>query len=297
MTSDQIARHRLGIAAMLLCTLLWSTAGVVTRLSDVSNGWETTFWRSLFCVLFVGGLMIIRDGAGTVQKLRAMGWAGIASALCWAAMFIFFMVSLSRTTVANVLVMMATQPFLAAIAGWLLLGERVPARTWIAMLCAGAGIATMFADAMETGNAQGSLLALVVPVASVTNLMLLKRTGARVDLVPAFLLGAILSVLITAVLAVPFTAGARDLALFAFLGAFQLAVPCTLFASFVVKRLSAAEIGLLSLLELILGPIWAWLGSGENPGTAAIAGGAVVIAALAVNEAVGLYAERRRNTA
>ena len=296
MTADPISRHRLGIAAMLLCSVLWSTAGVVTRLSDVTNGWETTFWRSLFCALFVGGAVLLRDRSDAFRKIGAMGWAGAASALCWAAMFIFFMVSLSRTTVANVLVMMATQPFLAAIAGRLLLGERVPVRTWIAMLCAGAGIATMFADAMDTGNAEGSLLALMVPVASVINLMLLKRTGARVDLVPAFLLGAILSVFITAALALPLTANAKDLALYAFLGAFQLAIPCTLFASFVVKRLSAAEIGLLSLLELILGPIWAWLGSGENPGTAAIAGGAVVIAALAVNEAIGLYTERRRQT-
>ena len=295
MTADQISRHRLGIAAMLLCTLLWSTAGVVTRLSDVSNGWETTFWRSLFCVLFVGGAMLIRDPVHAMRKIGAMGWAGAVSALCWTAMFTFFMLALSRTTVANVLVMMATQPFLAAIAGWLLLGERVPARTWIAMLCAGAGIAMMFADAMDTGNAEGSLLALMVPVASVINLMLLKRTGARVDLVPALLLGAILSLFVTVAYALPFTAGAKDLALYAFLGAFQLAIPCTLFASFVVKRLSAAEIGLLSLLELILGPTWAWLGSGENPGVAAITGGAVVITALAVNEAIGLYSERTRS--
>lgn len=281
---------------MLLCAVLWSSAGVVTRLSSVSNGWEATFWRSLFCVVFVGGAMLILNPSGALRKIGAMGWIGAASALCWSAMFVFFMLALSHTTVANVLVMMATQPFLAAVAGWLLLGERVPVRTWIAMLCAGAGVTMMFADAMDTGNAAGSLLALVVPVASVINLMLLKRTGARVDLVPALLLGAILSVFLTAALAVPFTAGAKDLALYAFLGAFQLAIPCTLFASFVVKRLSAAEIGLLSLLELILGPLWAWLGSGENPGAAAIAGGAVVIAALAVNEAIGLYSERRRES-
>lgn len=278
---------------MLLCTLLWSSAGVVTRWSAVSNGWETTFWRSLICALLLAAAMLARERGGMLRKLGAMGWAGTASALCWAVMFIFFMLALSRTTVANVLVMMATQPFLAAIAGRLLLRERVPARTWAAMLAAGAGIAVMFADALETGNAAGSLLALAVPVASVVNMMILKRSGARVDLVPALLLGAILSVLITLPAALPFSAGARDLALLALLGAFQLAIPCTLYAAYVVKRLSAAELGLLSLLELLCGPLWVWLAVGEQPGALALAGGAVVLAALTINEAVGLYAERR----
>lgn len=294
MTALSPTQHRLGIAAMLLCTLLWSTAGVVTRWSEVSNGWEATFWRSLFCAVFVGAAMLLRGGAGALRKLGVMGWAGAGSVLCWAAMFTFFMLALSRTTVANVLVMMATQPFLAAIAGWLLLGERVPARTWLAMLAAGAGIAVMFADALDTGSAAGSLLALVVPVASVANILLLKRSGTRVDLVPALVLGGLLSVILTAPAALPFTAGPRDLALFALLGAFQLALPCALFAAYAVKRLSAAEIGLLSLLEILLGPIWAWLGSGERPGDLALAGGALVLAALALNEAVGLHAQRRR---
>ena len=291
MTALSPTQHRLGIAAMVLCTLLWSMAGVVTRLSDVSNGWESTFWRSLFCAAFVAAAMLLRDGAGALRKLGAMGWTGTGSALCWAAMFTFFMLALSRTTVANVLVMMATQPFLAAIAGRLLLGERVPARTWLAMLAAGAGIAVMFADALDAGNAAGSMLALVVPVASVANILLLKRSGARVDLVPALLLGGLLSAILALPAALPFSAGAKDIALF---GAFQLALPCALFAAYAVKRLPAAEIGLLALLELLLGPVWAWLGSGERPGAVALAGGAAVLAALALNEAVGLYAERRR---
>jgi len=287
------AAHRRGIAVLVLCTFLWSTAGVVTRASSVTNGWEAAFWRSLFLCVVVAALMIAQHRGGAARKLVSMGWPGFASSLSWAAMLTCFMVALSLTTVANALLMFGVLPFCAAIAGRLFLGERVAAHTWIAIGAAAIGIGVMFHDAFRAGNIAGSLIALVVPVAAATNTVAVKLGRGRVDMVPALLLGALVSVLVAWPLAGPFSASPRDLALYGGLALFQLALPCVLLVRVVLPRLSAAEVGLISLLEIVLGPLWVWLALGEAPAGAIITGGAVVLAAVAVNEGISLALERR----
>jgi drug/metabolite transporter (DMT)-like permease len=285
--------HRLGIAGMVACTVLWSIAGVVTRLTDVTDGFEVTFWRSAACIGCVALWLLARDGAGAFARIRAGGWPGLASGLLWAIMFTCFMLALTRTTVANVLVVSSLQPFFAAIAARVFLDERVPARTWIAMAVAFGGIVLMFADALGGGAVSGALLALCVPLAAAANVILLKRWGDRVDFVPAVMIGAILSALAMLPLAWPLEASARDATLLSLLGAVQLALPCVFLAAWVVKRLSAAEVTLLALLEVLLGPLWVWAAFGERPSDLALVGGALVLVALAANEVLGLRRERQ----
>lgn len=278
---------------LVLCTFLWSTAGVVTRASSVTNGWEAAFWRSLFLCAVVAALMIAQYRGGAARKLVTMGWPGFVSSLAWAAMLTCFMLALSLTSVANALLMFGVLPFCAAVAGRLFLGERVATHTWLAIAGAAAGIGVMFHDSLRAGNVAGSLIALVVPVAAAANTVAVKLGRGRVDLVPALLLGAAISVLIAWPLAGPFSATPRDLALYGGLAVFQLALPCILLVRVVLPRLSAAEIGLLSLLEIVLGPLWVWLALGEEPAGAVVTGGLVVLAAVAANEGISLAMERR----
>jgi drug/metabolite transporter (DMT)-like permease len=288
------AQHRQGIAVLVLCTFLWSTAGLVTRASSVTNGWEAAFWRSLFLCAVIAALMLAQHRGGAVRKLFSMGWQGLVSSLSWAAMLTCFMVALSLTSVANALLMFGVLPFFAAIAGRLFLGERVAPHTWLAILGAAAGIGVMFHDSLRSGNIAGSLMALVVPVAAAANTVAVKLGRGRVDLVPALFAGAAISVLVAWPLAGPFSATPRDLALYGGLALFQLALPCVLLVRVVLPRLSAAEIGLLSLLEIVLGPLWVWLALGEEPGGAIIMGGLVVMAAVVANEGISLVQDRIR---
>jgi drug/metabolite transporter (DMT)-like permease len=278
---------------LVLCTFLWSTAGLVTRASSVTNGWEAAFWRSLFLGTVIAVLMLAQHRGSAARRLVSMGWPGFVSSLSWAAMLTCFMLALSLTSVANALLMFGVLPFFAAIAGRLFLGERVAPHTWLAIAVAAAGIGVMFHDSLRSGNVAGSLIALVVPVAAAANTVAVKLGRDRVDLVPALLLGSAISVLIAWPLAGPFSATPRDLALYGGLALFQLALPCVLLVRVVLPRLSAAEIGLLSLLEIVLGPLWVWLALGEAPAGAIITGGLVVLAAVAVNEAISLAMERR----
>ena len=278
---------------MVLCTFLWSTAGVVTRASSVSNGWEAAFWRSLFLCIAIAILMLVQYGAGAPRRLVSMGWPGFVSSLCWAAMFVCFMLALSRTTVANALFIVGIMPFCAAIAGWLFLHERVPARTWLAIAAAMGGIGVMFNDAFRTGNLEGSLIALAIPIAAAANTVAVKKGHGRVDLVPALLAGGLIAVLVTWPLATPFSASPGDLALYGALAVFQLALPCVLLVRLVLLHLGTAEIGLISLLEIVLGPLWVWLALGEAPAAPVLTGGLLVLAAVAVNEGISLALDRR----
>ena len=290
--------HRRAVALMVLVTLLWSIAGVVTRHLDAARSFEVTFWRSLFNALTLAvGLTLLRGPALWPGLLRAdrVLWA---SGLCWAVMYTAFMVALTLTTVANVLVTMAIGPMVTALFSRLFLGQRLPLRTWAAIFVAGAGIAWMFgAEAGSGGSLLGSLVACAVPLAGAVNWILLQRnaeSGAQApDMLPAVLLGALISAAVTLPLAWPLQASTHDLRLLALLGSVQLALPCLLVVR-LSRELPAPEIALLALLEVLFGVAWAWLGAGERPPASVLLGGVLVLGALVANEA---FALRRQSLA
>lgn len=287
--------HRRAVALMVLVTLLWSIAGVVTRHLDAARSFEVTFWRSLFNALALAvGLTALRGPAlwsGLLRSSRVL-WA---SGLCWAVMFTAFMVSLTLTTVANVLVTMAIGPMMTAIFSRIFLGKHLPLRTWLAILAAGAGISWMFgAEAGNGASLLGSLVACAVPLAGAANWTLLQRAGEfgakGPDMLPAVLLGALISAAVTLPLAWPLQASTHDLGLLALLGCVQLALPCLLVVR-LSRQLPAPEIALLALLEVVFGVAWAWLWAGERLSSNVLLGGALVLGALVANEA---FARRLR---
>ncbi len=292
--------HRQAVWVMVAATLMWSIAGVVSRHLEAARGFEVTFWRSAFnalaLVILLGWLRGVPVLAAT---LRAGGRALWLSGLCWSVMFTAFMMALTLTSVANVLVTMAIGPLFTALAARFVLGHRLAARTWAAIALAGLGIAWMYGHEVTAGDPRhllGTLVALAVPLAAATNWTLLQhlrgRPGAGGDMLPAVLIGALLSALLTLPLAWPLAASAHDLGLLALLGVVQLAIPCLMAVS-AARVLSAPEIALLGLLEVVFGVLWTWLGAGEAPAAAVLGGGALVLFALAGNEMLSLRRSAR----
>jgi len=274
---------------MLLVTLMWSVAGVITRHLDSAQSFEVTFWRSFFTAISLAVYYAMAHGRDTPALLRAGGRPLWLSGLMWSVMFTCFMVALTLTTVANVLVTMSVAPLLTALLARFMLGHRVAARTWIAIAIAGTGIAWMYGTSIrgDASHQLGTVVALGVPLAAAVNWNTLQRSGRTVDLVPALLIGATISSAITLPLSLPFRASGHDVALLALLGVFQLAIPCML-AVRLSRSLAAPEISLLALLEIIFGIAWAWLGADEHPAPQVLAGGALVLATLVFNEAWGM---------
>ena len=292
---------------MILVTLLWSMAGVVTRHLDSARSFEVTFWRSGFNALALSIALSAMRGRALWSGIARAPWPVWASGVCWSVMYTAFMLAITLTSVANVLVTMSIGPLLTALLSRVVLGARLAMRTWVAIGVAGVGIAWMFwreAQASSPGQLAGIAVALGVPIAAAINWTLLQHShhgeadpdadgSDSQDMMSAVLIGALISVLATLPLSLPLQASAHDLGLLALLGVFQLAVPCLLVVR-LTHVLPGPEIALLGLLEVVLGVAWAWLGAGEQPSAATLAGGALVIGALVVNQALALRSAPRR---
>lgn len=288
--------HARAVGAMVIATLLWSIAGIVTRHLESATSFEATFWRSFFnavaLVVLLGWLRGLRRLGRSLIDGDAVLWL---SGLCWAVMFTAFMVAITMTTVANVLITMAIAPLLTALFARVALGHFLPLRTWAAILFAGLGIAWMYAHelgAADGRNLVGTLVALFVPIAAAVNWTAIQKSGRGGDMLPAVLIGAVLSSVVTLLPALPFQATAHDLGWLALLGVAQLAIPC-LIAVAAARRLAAPEAALLSLLEIVFGVTWTWLGADESPGPHVLAGGALVVGAMFANEALALRSRIR----
>ena len=274
---------------MLAVTLMWSIAGVVARHLEAARSFEVTFWRSAFTVVTLLILLpMLRGREALVRSLREGGRTLWLSGVCWSVMFTAFMVAITLTTVANVLVTLALAPLLTALVARFFLGHKLANRTWAAIVVAGIGIVWMYAREVNGAGAQhvlGTAVALCVPIAAAINWTVIQhnRSAAGIDLLPAVLIGAVISALLTLPLAVPFAASPHDLGLLALLGVVQLSIPCLMSVS-AARFLSAPEASLLALLEVVFGVVWAWLGANEAPAVHVLGGGALVLSALAANE-------------
>ena len=285
-------RHVQAVALMVLVTAMWSVAGVVTRHLEAARSFEVTFWRSLFTLVSLLLILPLWQGRGVFARMPWRSRYFWLSGLCWSVMFTAFMVALTLTAVANVLITMALGPLITALFTRVVLRHPLPWRTWGAIVVAGAGIAWMYGSQLSLGAPNfllGSLVALCVPLAAGVQWTLVQKShaeGLDLDLVPSVMVGAALSTLVTLPLALPLQASLHDTALLAGLGLFQLAIPCAL--SVVCARvLKAPEVSLLALLEIIFGILLAWLGAGEAPQASVLLGGVLVLGALVLNEWLG----------
>ncbi len=285
--------HTRAVFLMVAIAFMWSIAGVVTRHLESARSFEVTFWRSFFTLLSLMVILPLFQGREVFSRIRHGGRALWISGVCWSFMFTAFMMALTLTSVANVLITLAVGPFLTALLARVVIGHQIAMRTWLAIAVAGLGIGWMFGgDLQANGDGSqlaGTLVALLVPMAGAINWTVVQRSqaqGDKVDLVPAVMVGAFISSLVTLPLALPLTATAHDIALLAMLGLVQLAIPCVLSVR-CASVLKASEIALLALLEIIFGILLAWLGAGEVPGTNVLTGGALVLGALLVNELFG----------
>lgn len=271
------AQHRRGRAMVALAAIAWSTAGILQR--ELSVGVATQLaGRALFAVLGLLAYVAVAERGAVGRAFRSVGRGGLAIAALMAVSSGSFIIALNHSSVANVLFMQALAPILAAVLG-MLLGEAVSRRTWAAMVIALAGVGLMVGGPGHPSVA-GLALSLLM-TASFSATLVITRHRRDVSMAPATCLSQVLVFLCAAPFAQPGDVGAHDLALLVALGIGQIGLGLV-FLTIGGRLIPAAEVALITLLEVVLGPLWVWIFLSEQPSLATLAGGAVVLAAVGV---------------
>jgi drug/metabolite transporter (DMT)-like permease len=263
--------------------LVWSLGGIIARLAEIENPWTAVFWRSGTAALFLIAFMLVRDGrAGTVALFARMGFAGLAVAACFAIASTSFVLALQFTTVANVLLMQAGVPLLAALISRILFGEQLRFMTWLAVAAVISGVAVMVSDSL-TGKVSpiGDGLALLIAAAFATATVITRRYSS-IRMTPAVCTGSAIGCAVALVVSLV-TAGSVAVETWQLpvLGVFgvSLGLGMALFTQG-ARLIPSAFAALLGTGETILGPFWVWLFLGETPTPRTVIGGAIVLTAI-----------------
>ena len=281
LTVDLTRQHRRGRLYVALAAVAWSTAGILQRELTVNIGTQLA-GRAFFAVLGLFAYVAVAERGRVRQAFLAIGKPGLAVAGLMAASSGAFIVALNYTSVANVLFFQAISPVLAAALGTFV-GERVRRRTWIAMAVALAGVGLMVGGPSHPGVA-GTALSLFMSV-SFAAVIVITRHQREVSMAPATCLSQALVFVFAAPFASVSEVNGKDLALLIGLGVGQIGLGL-IFLTIGARLIPAAEVALITLLEIVLGPLWVWIALGERPGTSTLIGGAIVLAAVVI-EAIG----------
>lgn len=273
--------RRRGQLFVALAALAWSTAGLLQRELSIDTATQLA-GRAVFACIFLAGFVAVSNRGRTVAAFRSMGIAGLAVAVCTAIASASFIVALNHASVANVLFVQAVAPIAAALLAWIALGESITGRAWLAMAVAILGVGLMVGGP-GSGGALGVGVSLVMTLAFAVSIVI-TRQRREVSMAPAICLSQVIVVLVFAPLADPASVTRRDLALLALLGVGQMGLGLV-FLVIGARLIPAQEVALITLLEVVLGPLWVWISISERPAPTTIAGGIVVICAVLLQTA------------
>ena len=274
---------------ILFAGLLWSTGGPLIRLLDSASEWQFLFFRSLALAMSLLLIMKIQDRK-IIDLFKKAGVASVLGGLFLSFAFVSFVFSVTHTTIANTLFLLSSAPFVAGLLGWILLAERVNKIQWIAMTVASLGVAVMIQDGISGDSLFGSSAAFVA-AASFAGFTVSLRWGKSENMLPAVCYAGLFTTFYSTVAVMFLNEGLlisrNDILIAAGFGTFGLGFGMVLYVTG-SYQMQAAELVLLSLLEIILGPIWAWMFFSESPTALTLIGGGILLSAIFIQTSAGL---------
>ena len=275
MNSDM---RKLAILLMIASSVVISFSGLIVRILEVGP-LVMNFYRGMFLMCAVMVLLVVRYRGATIVRVISVGWSGIIAGIMLAAAAITFLQSLTHTTVANTLFVLAAIPFVTAGLAWIFLKERPSSATLITMVVAFAGIVIMIGEGFTIGAAYGNVMALLTTL-SFSIYAVLVRRNRQVDMLPAILISTLIIMVVVALMRQgELQISRQDLWLCLLWGGVMsgFTSACFIVAS---RHIVAAELTIFMLLEFALGPVWVWLFVNESPSRWTLVGGALVICAV-----------------
>jgi drug/metabolite transporter (DMT)-like permease len=273
--------HAKGLLITICGVLLISPDGLLTRLITADH-WTMIFWRSLFLAFGMWLLISFVHPNRVWQQYKTVRGPGLLMVCAYSLGTVSFIFAITHTSVANTLIILSTTPLFAAIIGRLLLHEKIQPRTMIAILLVVIGIAVIASgSAQHQGHLAGDLAAILGSFFLACGFSFVRRFPG-VSSFAAISSAGLLTAILILPLAAPLAVSQADMGYLLIMGLYMLPVATALM--FVGPRfIPAPEVGLLLLLESILGPVWVWLVLGEQPGSSTLLGGVIVISTLAIN--------------
>jgi drug/metabolite transporter (DMT)-like permease len=259
------ASHVRGLALALSATVFWSMAGLLIRLIGEATSWHIILYRSFGALVMIACMLAIIHRGRVVEVIRLAGWPAVLAGVCSSASSVLFILALSRVTVANATFMGGITPFLAALGAQVFLG-----------------VTLMLGGGLALGQLSGNLFALGSAVTFAGHALFL-RLNRQSDMLPAVLyaacFGVIFGLLALGASGLSPRIPSRDLALALTMGVVQLGGGLVLYTR-ASRHLPAAELQLVATAELVMAPLWVWVGVREAPGAATLVGGALIILAI-----------------
>ena len=275
---DSSQRRRRGQIYVALAAVAWSTAGVLQRQLDLDTATQV-FGRAVFAAAALLAYVAVIERGRVARAFRSVGLAGVAVALCVATASAGFIAALNHASVARVLFLLAASPVMAAVLARVVLGEPITRRTAWALALALGGI-TLMLGAPGEGSLEGDALALLAALAFAV-MIVITRARHDVSMAPATCLSQVILVVAFLPFATPGEISGEDVGWLAALGIGQIGLGFALL-TVGARLIPAAQVGLITLLEVVLGPLWVWLALDERPSTLTLVGGAIVIAAIVI---------------
>ena len=281
--------HKHGLLFVFAAGVLWSTVGLGIRMIEDAAVWQILLYRSISMSLFLYMVIRLRSGESPFLQIRRIGLPGVVAGLSLVAAYSGGIYAIQNTSVANAMLLFATAPFMAAVLGWLVLREPVRAATWIAIAVALGGILIMVSDKTGDVAVQGSLAALGSALGFAVFTVAL-RWGRSGEMLPSVFLSGLFAIVITfgicQFLELSVVLSLQDGSVAMGMGVFQVGAGLILY-TLGSRSLPAAELTLLSLAEVLLGPLWVWLFLNETASINTLVGGAVLLMAIAGNAVSG----------
>ena len=280
---------RLGLVFVFIAGVLWSTVGLGIRLIEEATVWQILLYRSISLSLFLAIVIYLRSKENLFTVIRAAGLPACVAGLALVGAYSGAIYGIQSTSVATAMLLFACAPFIAAILGWLFLREKVRKATWISILFAMLGIGIMVQD-KSTGSALLGSLAALGSAFGFAVFTVALRWGRSVEMLPAVLLSGIFAIFITSSICLlsglPFQISVNDTSISMGMGVFQVGAGLVLY-TLGSKTLPAAELTLLSLAEVLLGPVWVYLFLNEIVTLSTLVGGLILLLAIAGNAISG----------
>jgi DME family drug/metabolite transporter len=292
-------RYGQGVALVLAAGSLWSLMGLGLRQIEAASVWQILFWRSVGMVPVLLAFIWWTSGGRPLAQVRKVGIAGVVGGLGLVFAFAGAIYAIQTTTIANAVFLFTASPFVAAVLGWILLGERVKPWTWAAIALAVFGMYLMVREGLSTGALAGNIAALLSAVGFGAFSVAL-RWGKVKQMLPVSMLGGVFSVIVAGVVLTtrgePILISAWDAGVSIGIGAVILALGMVMY-TLGSRVIPAAELTLLSLIEVMLAPLWVFVVLGETATAATFVGGGVLLAAVVLNAVMGAKGVRHEGVA